>query len=75
MLMTIEDEMKLEIKRIEQELSFLDDELEKLAEKMEKFILIRKKKERDLNILKMNFGEAVESRDIQTTLARLLKEF
>jgi hypothetical protein len=72
--MTIEDEMKLEIKRLEQELSFLDSELEKLAEKMEKFIMIRKKKERDLSILKMNFGEASENKEIQTTLARLLKE-
>ena len=74
MLMSIEEEMKIEIKRLEKEIAFIDSELEKLTEKMQKFILIRKKKERDLKILKANFGEEIENKDIQTTLARLLKK-
>jgi len=37
--------------------------------------MLRKKKDRDLHILKSNFGEETpEDQEIQTTLAKLLKE-
>lgn len=73
--MPLEEEMKAEIKKLENEIMVIDYELEKLHNKILQLITIRKKKEHDLRVLKANFGEATEEdHDFQTTLARLLRE-
>ncbi|MFH0949054.1 MAG: hypothetical protein V1802_01040 [Candidatus Aenigmatarchaeota archaeon] len=74
--MAIENEMRSEIRKLEKEISFLDDELEKLHNKIVQLIMLRRKKEHDLRVLKANFEEpsAIDEREVQTTLARLLKE-
>lgn len=72
--MTVEDEMKNEVKRLEREILLLDEELEKLHKRIVNILMIKKKKEHDLHILKANFIEDKEDREFQTTLAKLLKE-
>lgn len=74
-LMPIEEEMQLEIRRLEREITILDEELEKLHKRILNLLMIRKKKEHDLRILKINFyGELPEEKEWQTTLSRLLRE-
>lgn len=71
---TIENEMRNEIKKLEGEIVLLDKELEKLHSKVLQILMLRKKKIHDLKILKAQF-EPVESEEKeQTTLAKLLKE-
>jgi hypothetical protein len=72
----IEEEMRQEMHKIEREINTLDDELEKLHNKILQLIMIRKKKERDMKILRENVLGYDEDQDgqIQTTLAKLLKE-
>lgn len=73
--MSLEDEMRNEMRKLEREIDFIDRELEKLHAKIVQLIMLRKKKDRDMHILKSNFGEETEDdREIQTTLAKLLKE-
>ena len=73
--MPLEQEMRSEIEKIENEISIIDEELEKLHKKILQLLMIRKKKDHDFKVLKSNFGEIpFEERDFQTTLARLLKE-
>ncbi|MEM7819354.1 MAG: hypothetical protein QXD48_00815 [Candidatus Aenigmatarchaeota archaeon] len=73
--MPIEDEMRAEMKKLEKEIELIDDELEKLHNKILHLIMIRKKKERDLKVLRSSFGYEEEmEKEIQTTLAKLLKE-
>lgn len=72
--MPLEDEMRYEIRKLEKEISLIDDELEKQHAKILQLIMIRKKKEKDLKILRSNFGEVPEEEEIQTTLAKLLRE-
>lgn len=72
--MTIEEEMWNEIRKLENEINVIDIEMEKLHNKMLQLISMRKKKEHDMRILKMNFAEGAEEREFQTSLARLLKE-
>lgn len=73
--MPLEEEMKTEIKKLENEIMALDYELEKMHSKILQLLTIRKKKDHDLRVLKANFGEITEEdRDYQTTLARLLRE-
>lgn len=69
--MTLEQEMRHEIYRLEQEIMQLDKELKMLAEKLEMLGKARKKKEHDVRILKSSFGEA-EKRELQTTLVGVL---
>lgn len=72
--MTIEEEMVNEIRRLESEIDTIDMEMEKLHNKMLHLIGLRKKKEHDLHILRMNdFGEG-EAQEFQTSLSRLLRE-
>ena len=74
-LMPIEEEMQLEIRRLEREITILDEELEKLHKRILNLLMIRKKKEHDLRVLKTNFyGELPEEKEWQTTLSRLLRE-
>jgi len=73
--MTIEEEMQLEIRRLEREIAAIDEELEKLHKKILNLLLIRKKKDHDLRVLRINFyGELPEDKEWQTTLAKLLRE-
>lgn len=74
--MPLEEEMHHELTRLEKEIAFLDEEIEKLYTKVVNLINIRKKKEHDLKILRENFGIITEKddREWQTTLTRLLKE-
>lgn len=75
MIMSLETEMRNEMRRIEREIATVDNELEKLHNKIVQLVMIRKKKDRDLRILRSNFGEETkDEEEIQTTLARLLKE-
>lgn len=60
--------------KLEKEIDAVDTELEKMHNKIVDLIVLRKKKERDLRILRANFGlEAPESK-VQVTLERILKE-
>lgn len=72
MLMPFEEEMQNEVKRLEREISVIDEELEKLHTKILQLIMIRKKKDHDLKILKRDFGE--DEKEFQTTLAKLLEK-
>ena len=73
--MPLEEEMRSEIDRLENDIAVIDEELEKLHKKILQLLMLRKKKDHDLRVLKSNFGEIpIEERDFQTTLARLLKE-
>ena len=60
MLMPLEEEMQNEVKRLEREISVIDEELEKLHKKILQLIMIRKKKDHDLKILKRDFGEDID---------------
>jgi hypothetical protein len=71
--MTVEEQMKIELRRLEKEIELIDDELEKLHTKIIQLILLRKKKEKDLRIIRSNFGEDVSDEEIQTSLAKLLR--
>lgn len=64
------------MRKLEKEISLLDDELEKLHNKILQLIMLRKKKERDLKVFRENILGYDEDEDgeIQTTLAKLLKE-
>ena len=71
--MTLEQEMRNEIRKLEREIDSIDEELEKLHMRIIQLISTRKKKDHDLRILRENF-ELGEDKDIQTTLERLLGE-
>ena len=72
MLMPLEQEMQNEVRKLEREIYILDEELEKLHKKILQIIMIRKKKEHDLKILKKDFSE--DDKEFQTTLAKLLEK-
>jgi prefoldin subunit 5 len=74
MLMTLEEEIKLEVKRLEREIAFLDNEIDKLQSKLTQLLMIKKKKERDLNILKSNFEPVKERKELQTSLFKMLNK-
>lgn len=67
--MTLEEEMRHEIEKLAQEIAELDKEIERFTLRLNALQSVRKKKERDINILKTNFNED-EAKEIQTTLAR-----
>ncbi|MFH1631001.1 MAG: hypothetical protein ABIA21_02145 [Candidatus Aenigmatarchaeota archaeon] len=66
--------MKIEIRKIEKEISFLDQEMEKLHMNLLKIMTVRKKKDQDLRTLRTNFESPDEDKDFQISLAKLLKE-
>ena len=70
--MPLEQEMQNEVRKLEREIYILDEELEKLHKKILQIIMIRKKKEHDLKILKKDFSE--DEKEFQTTLAKLLEK-
>ena len=68
--MPIEQEIEHEIKKLEKDISFLDDELEKLHKKIVDIIILKKKKEKELHMLR---GDE-EDKEMQTSLAQLFGE-
>jgi len=60
--------------KLEKEIDAIDTELEKMHNKIVDLIVIRKKKERDLRILRANFGLEAPESEVQVTLERILKE-
>ena len=73
-MVNLEDEMRHEIEKLEKEISVIDEDLQKLRDKMLRLMEERKKKTHDLRILKVNFGLQEPESDIQVTLDRILKE-
>jgi chromosome segregation ATPase len=71
--MALEEEMKAEVRKLENEISLLDQELEKLHGRILQIIALRRKKEKDLKALRTTF-EPSPPTDSQSSLARLLKE-
>ncbi len=71
--MSLDDEMRSEIRKLEKEIEMIDDELTKLHEKILRILALRKKKEHDMRALRANF-ETADEKDYQTSLAKLLKE-
>ena len=71
--MTLETEILHEIARLETEIVQIDVELQKLQTKVVNLINIKKKKEHNLAVLKSNFSETQEDREMQTSLEKLLK--
>lgn len=70
--MSLESEMRQEITRLENEISEIDRELEKLQAKIVNLINIKKKKEHNLSVLKSNFNENWREIEIQTDMKKLL---
>ena len=70
--MSLDEEMHHEVERLEKEIAYIDEELKRINEKMMNLMRIRSKKEHDLRILKLNFGE--DEKEIQTTLFKMLEE-
>ncbi len=71
--MPLEDEMRREIKRLEEELFLVEKELKSLLDRSEQLLKAQEKKKRDLDILKSHFndinGAIEQKKGIQTTLA------
>ena len=71
--MPLEEEMRREIKRLEEELFLIEKELKSLLGRSKQLLKVQMKKKRDLDILKSHFneinGEPQEKKKIQTTLA------
>ncbi len=72
--MALEEQMRVEVRRLEKEVALIDEELSRLYKKIEHALALRKKKEHDLRILRENFGEPEEDIEIQLSLANILKE-
>lgn len=73
-MVTLEEEMRHEMLKLEQELKEIDSELQKLRDKMIFLMDSRKKREHDLRILRTNFGLEEPEDDIQITLDKILRE-
>ncbi len=70
--MSLEDEMKREIRRLENQISTLDLEIDKLNHKVAELTRIRQKKETDVKILKSNFYPEEIQKEAQSTLLGLV---
>jgi len=68
--MAIEQEIENEIKKLEREISSLDDELQNIHKKIVDVILLKKKKEKELHMLK---GDMEEEKELQTSLSKLFE--
>ncbi len=72
--MSLEDEMKREIRRLENQISALDIEIDKINYKVADLMKIRQKKETDVRILKSNFYPEEMQKETQSTLIGLVKK-
>jgi hypothetical protein len=68
--MPIEQEIENEIKKLEREILSIDSELENIHKRIVDLILLKRKKEKELHILK---GDLEEEKELQTSLARLFE--
>ena len=68
--MAIEQEIENEIRKLEREISSIDDELQNIHKKIVDLILLKKKKEKELHMLK---GDLEEEKELQTSLSRLFE--
>ena len=68
--MPIEQEIENEIRKLEREISSIDDELQNIHKKIVDIILLKKKKEKELHMLK---GDLEEEKELQTSLSRLFE--
>jgi len=66
----IEQEIENEIRKLEREISSLDDELQNIHKKIVDLILLKKKKETELRMLTGN----ADDKEMQTSLAQLFGE-
>ena len=67
----MDEQIQTEIRKLEAEISLIDNELEKMHSKILQIMALRKKKEKDLKALRPDIDEPKE---IQTSLVRLQKE-
>ena len=72
--MALEEQMRVEVRRLEKEIVLIDEELARLYKRIEHALALRKKKGHDLRILRENFGEPEEDIEIKLSLANILKE-
>ncbi len=72
MVMSLDEEMRGEISRLENEIAALDMQIEALNAKVMQMLSSRNKKLHDMRILKANFGLSDE-KAAQTTLAKILR--
>ncbi|MFH1420407.1 MAG: hypothetical protein ABIG30_00375 [Candidatus Aenigmatarchaeota archaeon] len=73
--MSLEDEMRREIRRLEDELSMINKELDRLSERISQLVMMQQKKQRDLRILRSHFEPILDDKgEIQTSLARMARE-
>ena len=68
-IMAIEQEIENEIRKLEREISSIDDELQNIHKKIVDLILLKKKKENELQML----TGSEEEKELQTSLARLFE--
>jgi chromosome segregation ATPase len=71
--MSLEEQMRAEMRKLEAEIDTLDQELAKLHGRILQILAVRRKKEHDLRVLRQNL-EPEASEEIQTSLAKILKE-
>ena len=67
--MAIEQEIENEIRKLEREISSIDDELQNIHKKIVDLILLKKKKENELQML----TGSEEEKELQTSLSRLFE--
>ena len=72
--MSLEEEMKREIRRLENQILTLDLEIDKINHKVAELTRIRLKKETDVRILKSNFYPEEMQKETQSTLIGLVKK-
>lgn len=73
MVMSLEDEMKLEMRRLENEIAIIDVQLDKINHHQAELVKMRQKKEHDLKALRFNFYPEEEDLRKQSTLLGHMK--
>ena len=72
--MTLEEEIRHEIARLQKEITTIDAELEKLQAKTSHLLDSRKKMEHDLRTLRGSFDDAYVKRMEQESLSKIMKQ-
>ena len=75
MVMTLEEQMKLEMRKLENEIAVIDIQLDKINHHQAELVKIRQKKEHDLKALRYNFypEEELQREKRQSTLLGHMK--